>query len=316
MLYQQEQDRITRQFAVYEHEWRFFAGFMGEPFLINECLVYCDGSTVNVCAFPIDDCPKVLQVSDIERMLDDLSRLDSIQLVHVWGVFRPTRSITLNGRTLELVNSDSCEENYTGEYTIDLSKFDLRRQREAAKSVRSAANKGIEVRIRDIDRFEVDHYRLMEHWLNTHEIGPIAACAASTLPSYCREPDVVVAEAIYEGAIRGFEVVAHPTNDRAIRMLSFGERLSGIKIGDALTYAVIEHCVDSGVRQLHCGYAGEPALARFKEKWGAVITGPTYRQALYAVDSYWRGLADVYSFYWALRMTSSGRIGKLCVIDG
>ena len=67
-----DQDRIAQEFSVYEHEWRFFSGFLGEPFLLNNCLVYWDGTTANVCAFPLGESQESIGASEIDRMLSAL----------------------------------------------------------------------------------------------------------------------------------------------------------------------------------------------------------------------------------------------------
>jgi hypothetical protein len=296
------QDRIIEQFWVYEHEWRFLAGYLGEPFLINDCLVFFDGRTVNIAAFPLDRTRRPLDGAALKRILEHLPDPTDLALVHVWGSIEVPRAILVGGLDMGLVHPDSLDLAFDGEYTIDILDFDISRHPEARKALRGVRNKGMTIVTRRLQSFESSHYRIIEKWREANGIGPMAACASSTLPAYCRREHVVVIEARIGEHLCGFVVVALPTADRAVRILSFSKRQPGARIGDALMHATIAYSQENDISTLHCGYGGAPSLSRFKEKWGGKCTGPAYRQAMYAVDDVWRARAADYRFYWPLRL--------------
>ncbi|MEV7969283.1 hypothetical protein AB0O34_25335 [Sphaerisporangium sp. NPDC088356] len=302
MLNEDDRERISRGFSVYEHEWRFLAGYLGEPFLIDSCLVYWDGRTLNICALPLNGDDTVLGRSDLERIAARFAEVHEVELVHVWGSIAVPDALTVGNSVLGLTDQASVDSSFDGEHTIDLDDFSLGKLPEAAKSLRGVRNKGLTIAVKRVDQFAGSYYRIIEYWRQMHNIGAMASCAAATLPSYCRESHVVVVEASDQGRPCGFVVVAQPKADRAVRVLSFSLRSKGGRVGDALMFATIDYCMNAGVRTLHCGYAGSDSLSRFKEKWGARSTGPGYRQAMFATDPGWRARANEYRFYWAHRM--------------
>src|SRR4051794_4778524 len=79
--------RIRDRFAVYDHEWRAYAPVLGEPHLVEDCLVYFDGTLASVCAYRLGDPSFELDQPALASLLEGLPVLDRVRAVGIWGRF-------------------------------------------------------------------------------------------------------------------------------------------------------------------------------------------------------------------------------------
>ena len=70
MLSKKEQDYIWANASLYDHDWRFWSEFMGEPYLINDCLVFYDSRVLYICGFPFQKITQELTTKHIRSILD------------------------------------------------------------------------------------------------------------------------------------------------------------------------------------------------------------------------------------------------------
>jgi len=296
-----DRERVRAGFRVYEHEWRYFSGFLGEPFLVDGCLIYWDGSVISFPAFSLAE-HRRFNVRDVAGMMSQVPSVADVQVAFVWGDVELADKLDVVACPAPLTAVSVDTDAYPGEFTIDILDFDLARLKEARKAVRMLSRKDLSVRHRQLDGFEHHHFRLVEEWVRTRSIGSIATCATTTLPAYCREPHVHVFEVFRHDRLVAFAVVSLPTSDRAIVMWSFSQQGPGARLEDSMMYAIIEYCRSQRISTLECGYAGNASLARFKRKWGARQTAPDYRLGVFTTNGVWaeRGLSG--RFYWAIRM--------------
>ena len=310
MLSASDQRWITSHFWAYEHEWSFLRGYLGEPFLIDDYILFCDGTTVNICAFALNDRARMASEGDVENLVSGLQLWKSPALVHVWGLFDVPETITLrDGTSLMLGNRIAREEVYPGEYTLDLATHNIESLSGAREAARSARVKSLSTQVRRLRQLETRHFELIESWCETRAIASMAACAAASLAAYVRESHVMVIEVLDHNVCRGFSVLASSTSNDAVLLLSFPEKYPGARIGDSLLQGAIAHCKQGGYRHLHMGYAGSDSIAQFKRKWGGQetvtgtpSTGPRYRQAVYAESELWLERAARLDFYWMSRL--------------
>jgi hypothetical protein len=302
MLSEDTKARFARSFSVYEHEWRFLAGYLGEPVESGGYLAFDDGSVINFCAFPLNQEGQALERTELERFITSAYKPESHKLIHIWGVFDPPAQLQIQDVVLDLVNQDATNEVFPGEFTIDLTTHDLATLPEAHRSVRRMHSKGLELEVTTPGALTSRHMSIIEHWRTSRAVSNMAAVAAHSLISFTKHSDVIVFDVKQDGILQGFTIGSRPNDDVAVNLMSFSKKYPGSRLGDALLWRTIEYHRDRGVKKLHLGYAGTEGLVHFKTKWGAQKTGADYRQALYAADGWWRSRAEAYDFYWMSRL--------------
>ncbi len=303
MISQSAANQLDSGFGVYEHEWRYLAGYLGEPHLINDLLVFDDGRTLNICAFPVGDIRRRVGVEEVEDIVSKIVR-DSHGLVHVWGSVEIATELQVGFSRWALADPAAADECFTGEFTVDLHGFDLEPLRDARKSLRSAVRKGLVTTVSEVPLLSAHHLALIEHWRSERPIGMMGAVAAQSLGGYVGSDHVTLVEVKHDDQLRGFGVVACPSDRVVVSLMSFTERLPGARVDDALMNGMIEFALERGADVLHLGYAGTEGLESFKRKWGAASTGPEYGQAIYVADDGWKQRALNYDFFWTSRVLS------------
>ena len=300
LLTERDRTALADAFNVYEHEWRFFAPFTGEPFLIDgRYLCYFDGMVVNLCLFGL--IREWVSEATFREIVASLPFVNEVQLIQAWGDFDPPAHPV--GRQLTIVDPDMLSVWQESEFTTDVSAFELDHFHRAKKSIRTAELRGVYTRTMSANGLDAEHLALIDVWRQTHDVAPVASLAVSTLGHYCTRDDVYLIEARRGDALLGFAVLSHPVPDRALKMFSFGMRTAGLRIGDALTHEAILASRRLGAHTLHNGYA-DGSLAAFKIKWGAEQLTASYRHAVYARPGVWTERAVAGRFHWGLRVLS------------
>jgi len=301
VLSHDEAAHVRVNFSIYDHEWAFPACYLGEPFLVGNCLAYYDGRAVNLAAFPVDEPGRQLSVGQVCAALDELPLWRTPDLLHIWGQFEASAEIMVRGHRLRLSSDDSARR-YGGAFSLDIEGHDLVGLPEARKAIRAAANKGLSATVRRAEYFTADHFRLIEEWVRTRPIGLPSVSAATGLPAYVRNGHVELLEILRDGNCCGFGVLAMPTSTDAVLVASFSERYPGARIEDRLMAEAIELCRTRGLRRLHLGYTGTASLARFKRKWGARQSGPDYADVVYCRNENDVQFVRSLSFFWTSRI--------------
>jgi hypothetical protein len=303
-----EADYIKCNFWIYEHEWTFAAGYLGEPFLLEDCLVYFDGRAVNLVAFPIGAPGRAISAQRMSDVLVRVSATRAPELLHVWGSFSAPPEVRAGGAHLVRMNNDA-DEVLGGAFSVDIDAHRIDDLAEARKALRSAANKGLQACLRQASYFTADHFRLVEEWVRTRPIGLPSVSAMSSLPAYIRNQHVELVEVRQGGRLCGFGVVAFPTLADAVLIASFSERYPGARIEDSILAATLDVCRQRAIRRLHLGYSGSESLSHFKRKWGAVQSGPPYRDLVYSLDARHRDMVRSDGYFWPSRLysVSTGR---------
>jgi hypothetical protein len=301
MLTPFDQKRILEGMYVYEHEWRYLSGYLGEPFLLDDILAFFDGRVLNVAAFVIGENVKSGQGS-LACRLGLIDPEIKPCLVHVWGELEIPESLKIGDQILPCVYRE--EARQAGEYSIDMAGLVNGYSPEAKKAIRAIKRDSILTSVEPGSRLSWKELSLIEAWKKRISPGVAGAIAGASIPSYILSTSAHIARAFIDGRLVGFSVFVRPRPDKAVNLMSFSERLPGIKIEDSLLHATIEHCMYTNVKNLHLGYAGSEALARFKKKWGAAKSGPDYEQAIFCSDPAWKEQISNFSFFWWARLLS------------
>jgi len=181
MLTEEEKDRIIRSMCVYEHEWRYLASYLGEPFLLEDILVFFDGRALNVCVFTLGDA-RQLSCDDLERRMATLDQGMAPELVHVWGNVHTPEGIEIGGKEPRCVMK--AKEEYLGEYSIDISEQSESFSAEARKAIRSFERDGLRVTINPSTRLSWRELDLIEKWQDRISPGIAGTVAGASISNY------------------------------------------------------------------------------------------------------------------------------------
>jgi hypothetical protein len=228
------------------------------------------------------------------------------ELVHLWGNLQTPESIKIGGRELHCVVSG--EEEYEGEYSIDIFENSNSFSQETRKTIRSFNRDGLRATISPSRRLSWHELNLIEKWQERIAPGIAGTLAGASISNYVLSTHSYTTRCFLGDRLVGFSVFATPKPDRAVNLMSFSERLKGIKIEDKLLHATIEMCKLQNISRLHLGYAGTDSLAKFKKKWGAKRSGPNYTQAIYVTGQDWANRAKDFTFFWYARLLQNSAI--------
>ena len=297
--------KISNHFSVYEHEWRYLQCYVGEPFEYKDYLIFDDGKVLNICAFSLSN-ERTLCYELLSEIVKLYFRKKSHKVIHIWGEFEVPKRLSISESiSMDLLDEDSICNLYDGEYTIDLTNHDLTNLKEARKSVRSIKNKGLDSYVRQTNMLSARHRELIEIWRLSRPIPITGAIAAHGVSSFLMfKENIFLVEVRYEKVIVGFSIFSFVGENNCVNIMSFSDKIPGIKIEDALIYETIKFARQKGKKTLHLGYAGNRGLVSFKKKWGAEKTGPNYKQALYTLDQRWFERVSDFNFFWVSRLLS------------
>jgi hypothetical protein len=304
MLADDDIEYIRANFSVYDHEWLHYSAFLGEPYLINDVLAYFDGMFLYICAFPLSDTHRELDIAEIEVILASRPEFTDAQAVDIWGRFEIPQSITqLNGNKHSLVEATEYSTNLH-DRIVEVQNFDLRSERAARLAINASKNQGLSSRIHQPQIFSARHLSLIEAWRQSHAVNPIHATIVSLTPALLRRADTYIIEALADGELRGFAIASMPATNIAVYLQGFFRKRPGDRAGDSVMQALLEHCRHEGVSRLHLGYSPTISLSRFKEKWGGRILGPSYREAFYSRQSNLAEIITGQQFLWPQRLVN------------
>jgi hypothetical protein len=292
---------ISNHIGVYDHDWRFYANFLGEPYLIDDTLVYFDGMIVYICAFHLKDIWAEYQPRALEAILSSPAFSDA-RGVDAWGRITIEEEISVGRERplprIELTDYDPLKVDAT----IDLASFSWEREPSARKARKSASNKGLLVRVVRRHALSANHIKLMQYWHETHDVSVVHGAMAASIASIVRESEVYLVESYMKDELVGFAVLSFPSPHHAVALQSFGRNLPGGRVGDSLKSGTIQFAIEQGAQTLHLGYSASSSHLAFKRKWGARIDGPPYREAFYTDLA---GLASLFRtgrYLWQLRL--------------
>jgi hypothetical protein len=292
---------ISKRIALYDHDWRFYSVFLGEPHLIDDVLVYFDGTVLYICAFPLSDIWKEADRSVVSSILNRRPEFSNTQVVDLWGRFSPPEEVGVGGRLLPRVKfTDYDPEMF--DVAIDLDEFEFAKERSARLARNAVLRKGLTARIVQRPVLLAQHMELMAHWRSTHDVSPVHACMAASVLYAIQQPQVYVVESFLGSKLVGFSVVSFPAADRAIYLQGFARNEPGSRVGDSMLAGMVTFAKDRGAKHLHLGYSPSDSLLSFKRKWGARVDGPPFREAFFCASHGLISLINRGRFLWRQRL--------------
>lgn len=300
MLSKKEQDYIWANASLYDHDWRFWSEFMGEPYLINDCLVFYDSRVLYICGFPFQKITQELTTKHIRSILDAKRNFSKAEGIRIWGrtSFGQEDSFIDGFRCIEWLDyydSDS-------DMAIELEKFTYDRYIKARLARNAALNKGYKSSVKKRKYLTADHIQIITNWAEFHDISSAAASIASSIQGLIKTPRVCLIEARFKGSLVGFLVLSQPGKGIAVVLQSFALDISGRRAGDSLMVEAIKYLEEKGVIRLHLGYSATESIMAFKKKWGCTWNGPGYYYITYSSSEEMTALFIDGRFLWRDRL--------------
>jgi|GEM_PF-4504683 hypothetical protein len=271
-------------YSIYDHDWRFYSEFIGEPFLCGDCLAYFDGTVLSFCAFPLGDCARKVEGGDLLKTVENFPYAQNLRGLEVWGRYDPLPpNITCGGASLNLV--ESYAESTMTDVKLDVRSFSFETNAKARLNRNWARNKGVVTTVGKLERLSHEHIALMEQFFLTHKISTLHTTFYLAIPSLIKNDNVFVVEGRVEGKLKGYAVLSQPNPEVACMIIGFYDNAGGFRATDGIYAQTIEWAQAQNLHYLHFGYSATESLLAFKRKWGATIDGPPYYETRYAVDS-------------------------------
>jgi hypothetical protein len=298
---------IEKNFGCYDHLWRYYAGFLGEPFLLDDLLVYFDGVGLFIAAFPFGDEEEVARPK-IESAFEKAVHVvggNRISFVNIWGRFPKTEQKMLNsiGISYPLLESS---DYYTSMFdtVMDLSKFSYETSSKARRRKSVAIKRGYRLSLRKRISFSWRHLSLIEQWAEKNSVSVIHRQFTNTLMSYLHNNSVTVYEAYDGNTLIGFSVVQyiHCIPTRAVEVATILEKTKGSRAGDFIFCSILDDCLETKVGFIHRGYSATESLLRTKESWGGCTRSDPFREEFFYRDSHGKEILQSERYLWGLRL--------------
>lgn len=300
MLDDGDKARIAAGFSVFEHDWRFYSGFLGEPVLLGDILTFFDGDMLYVCGFRLGAPDSVLTQAELRAIVSQHPHGHTARAVDVWGPVSVDAELAVGARKLPMVS----RESYSAFDSIAPLKPDFFQTQASARLARnSTLNHGLRRQI--VERAELDarHLAIVREWRDHHEVDPVVGAISATVPGFCRADDVFVVEVYEAELLVGFGVLHAVSPTRSVLLQCYITREHGHRVGDAVMAGAIEKSIELGVSFLHLGYSFSQGLLDFKRKWGATLEGPKFTEAFFSQTGEMAEAIRNRSFLWAQRMS-------------
>ncbi len=302
MLAKKDIEYVHDHFGVYDHDWRWYANFLGEPYFIGDTIVYFDGMTIYACAFSLRNLKLETPIERICHLLSSNAVFQGAKGIDIWGRFlEPPEEIQIADQTFQQHSFvDYQVDNHDVAVCIgDFSYEKLRKARLAKNAVR---NKAIVTRIVSRHFFSYRHIELLDYWFKTHDISFPHTAFALSIFSFAKQKDVFLIESYAGNLLKGFAILSIPSRLRAVITQAFFENEPGQRYADSVMVEAIAYCVQNNIEYLHLGYSQTGALLEFKKKWGANWKSPPYREVFYTNSPLLGDHFSLGTYPWFLRI--------------
>lgn len=300
MLSLEEIRHADAAFALYDQEWRYYSGFYGEPFLLNDCLAYFDGSVLSMSAFPLRQRDAPAGGPAILKSIERFFQYPGLRCFRIWGNYETLPPIIEhNGKVLKRVLQNDADPE-DREAIIDVASFDLETNKPARNQYNQTRKLGFVTAVNKVDRLGAEHLALVEMFFDTHKMHPQHASYYLTLPSLIRNENVWLIEARFDGKLMGFGVMSRPNETSACLLTAFSDHAKPAM--DAVYGRMLEYAKEESIAKINLGYSVSDSLLRFKRKWGATEYGPTWHESAYAADADMEEMLKQGTFLWRERL--------------
>jgi hypothetical protein len=292
---------IADNFGVYEHEWRAHAVMYGEPFLIDDCIVYFDGVVANIACFPFKNIYQEVTAKRISLIASALPDDKYLQGIYAWGQVAVMDKVKINKQDVNVIEQTKYSEFGERLLRIDDVNFDTNAKQRRYKN--AVSNQGLSCQVKKVDNLTHEHQRIMAMWRDVHTMPEWLAVYAIGMPHFVSLENVYVLECYKGERLLGFSILSVPTPGKAVWLQNFVDRSVSYRVGDCIIIGLVETCKKLKVEIMHSGYAPDGGtLMKYKLKWGMNETLAPFREIFISNDSYIAGRMKKRGFMFPSRM--------------
>lgn len=279
MLDELSQKYIEKNFYVYDQNWMFYQNFLGEPFLLEDVILYFDGEILFICAFHLSDINKKINLDLIMNQIGDIISLEEIKMVDIWGVIDHNSKFITNERVIDY----SPPIKRMSDCVINIDEFSLKTNRKARLSLNAAHNSGLRCLVQKRNTLSFEHLKLMNKFLKEHKMGATSKQIFLSLP-IAVTLDISHIVEVYDSVnvLKGFALLTIPSKEHAVYTLACFDNTT--RASDLVMYTCIMYCKKHNISKLHLGYSASEGLLRFKKKWGGILEGPQYEEFFIVIN--------------------------------
>lgn len=300
MLDQLSKEYVERNFKLYDQNWLFYKNFLGEPFLIDDILVYFDGDILYVCAFSLIDLSRKINLDNLMPKIEQIIPIEKIKVIDIWGNIDSNSVFFKDEKIIDYTPvSDGMYD-----CIINVNDFLIEKNRKARLALNAARNKGLTCKIIKRDVLLHTHLKLMKKFLEEHDIGGAGKQIFLSMGEAIKLENAYLVESYnVENMIIGFALLIIPTKSDAIYTLACFD--NSTRAADMVMHECISFCKKNNIQRLHLGYSATKGLLDFKIKWGGASDGQTYEEFFLCVnkDDYILKHVNDGTFLWHNRLT-------------
>ncbi len=282
MLSQAEQAYVDSAFAIYDHNWRLYSAFLGEPFLIGDLLAYFDGQIFYLCAYSLENLSETLDGARIATAIKQFPMRESVEAIDVWGnTVNMPPAIETGPHTLDLVEHAVYAD--ARDATLEMDEYQRASNRRARKAERFAVRKKIDTEESAESLNTADQLRLLRDFILTHDISPVHRRFYLSFAALLGRKGFVLFRTVAEQRLIGMSLVYQPNASLAVRVMGFYDsRYRHLRPSDVAMQQILDWSKSKGIARLHLGYSASPSLLAFKQKWGTLEYCPCFAETFYS----------------------------------
>jgi len=279
MLDQRQQEYVTENIYISDHDYFYWSSLLGEPFLENDILHFFDGETITFIGYPINI---ELQKESVFQTLNNLVKMwiknPSVRFLNYLGPWEYDFSELLGDRFINIYMEKPDYNNV--HMLVDLSDPTVLKTRNAVDSIRKIRNKGIKVWIGRRTFLEYEHINLIREIALRDSVELSDVSFLSNIYSIIRSDDTLFFEVKYYQKLEGFAVVHEFFCQKPFLVLAFFNiHFKGTS--DAIYSTIIQYYLEKGAKQISLGYSLNPRLHKYKSKWGGIRSNLPFYQSLW-----------------------------------
>lgn len=279
MLNWYESEYIKEYIRSSDHDYFFWSGLLGEPFLYQDILYYFDGETVSIAGFPIN--ARLDRLSVLDRLRNVVLTWLEVPSVCFFNYFGPW-SLDLDTIVKDKFSvMFSLEPRmYNVDMFIELSHSEALKTRNARESIRKANCRGLTVQKVQRSFLRYEHIDLIRILASRSSVWLSDVSYLTNIVQVLRDRVTTFFEVEINQRLVGFGVAHEFFEQRPFLVLScFDNTCKGVS--DAIYAAVISHYKERGAKWLGLGYSVDEGLYKYKMKWGGVQCNPPFYQCIW-----------------------------------
>ena len=275
MLSPQDDRLLDEKLSSSDHDHFFWAGLLGEPFLVDGILSYFDAETSSIVGAALDG-DSIWSADWQNRLHNAIARtLDQTgaRFLSYWGPYQLPADAVRGWSLVFAEDPVACNVDVFLHLAEALEGLNEKKTRE---TLRHARRSGIDLWIGSRPALNADHLTLLRHLAGRDGVGVQDVYTLANVVSILCSDVTDVFEARCGGRLVGFAVAHRYFKSTAFAVVAaFDHSFSGCS--DLIIAAMVEHYARRGAKRLGLGYAYDPGSLAFKTKWkGATVAAPFY----------------------------------------